>query len=705
LTILLLQIKVTWGMWQFRDLTSGDTSSYFINAYRWFQNGSTPIAWSPLYISFYGSLLHLSSDAFFVTVLHRWLTVVALAVLILALMRRLLPPAVAWMMAAWWVVLPINFDALYEVHLFAVLPVLCASIVILGKPGPWRHGSALALMLAASLLMRNELLIATGLLGALMLGAIIWHIRYAPVRSRLTFYSVAGYTVPLLCVCLLTGYFYQHASDAASLSEVLDRKHTLNICQTYAFGYQQRHSDFTKSAWTDCQELMTRVYGMPEPSLLTAVHRNPSAMAEHFLWNLRLLPNGLEVLLFNVSFGEANPDYAPVVRSWAALPCALVVLAIAVAGCARLLQNRHYWCNEWLRDRAWGWLLLILVSGVTMIVIVSQRPRPSYMFSFGIFLRAATGMFIVVLLSKSSWRQRFADAFPVIAVLAVVFMPSFYALAYNGHSRPLLRGYERLAGYEGLLRESGAALVSPGYGGELCSYAGKGECRPLDYFELRTHVSSANSWPKVLEGSGATLFYADEMVLDDPTGQRFVQQTLSSGWQTLALDNVSSQHWMLLGKPGTAKLSGVTPAVGLALQSADVPVVGDWNGDGTTKIGLFRKGIWYLDIDGSHQLTASNAIGWGKEGDIPVVGDWNGDGRTKIGVFSKGVWYLDIDGSHRLTSTKIIGWGQAGDIPVLGDWNKDRRTKIGSFQSNTWFLDTNGTHTMVPGDQFTVEIK
>jgi hypothetical protein len=704
-TILLLQIKVAWGMWQFRDLTSGDTSSYFINVSRWFESGSTPIAWSPLYISFYASLLHLSHDAFVVTTLHRWITVIALAILVLAVMRRLLPPDLAWFMAGWWVILPINFDALYEVHLFAVIPVLCAALVILGKPGPWRHGVALAMMVGAALLMRNELLLAAGVLAGVMLCAIVWHVKYAPVRSRLNINAVLAYTIPLLFVCLLTAYFYRHASDARDLRAVLDRKHTLNICQTYAFGYQQRHSDFTKSAWTDCQELMTRIYGDPEPSLVNALRRNPSAMLEHFLWNLSLVPNGIEILLFNVSFGKVNPDYAPVTRSWIALPCTLALLAIAAAGSIRLFRNRRQWWDEWLKARAWGWLLLILVGCVTMGVMISQRPRPSYMFSLGILLRAAIGMFLLVILSKPSWRGRMVEAFPIVAVLAIMIVPSYYAAEYKGRPRPLVRGYERLASYEKLFREQGAGLVSPGYGGELCSYVGKGECQPFDYFELKTHVSSANSWPAVLNGSGATLFYADETVLDDPAGQRFVQQSVSSGWITLAFDNVNGQRWMLLGKPGVTKSSSATPGFDLALQSGDVPVVGDWNGNGTTKIGVFRKGIWYLDIDGTHQLASSQAIGWGQEGDLPVVGDWNGDGRTKIGVFRKGVWYLDLDGSHKLTSSRIIEWGQPGDVPVLGDWNKNKKMKIGVFRSGTWFLDTTGAHALTPADQFTVDVK
>src|SRR5205814_460473 len=57
-----LQLKVVWGMWSYRDLTSGDTSSYFRNAHGWYQSGTVNIAWSPLYTSFYGSMLFLTPD-------------------------------------------------------------------------------------------------------------------------------------------------------------------------------------------------------------------------------------------------------------------------------------------------------------------------------------------------------------------------------------------------------------------------------------------------------------------------------------------------------------------------------------------------------------------------------------------------------------------------------------------------------------------
>ena len=61
------------------------------------------------------------------------------------------------MAAAWWVVLPIDFNSLYEVHLFVVIPVLLSILAILWIPGSWGRGWGAAGLLVSGLLMRNEL--------------------------------------------------------------------------------------------------------------------------------------------------------------------------------------------------------------------------------------------------------------------------------------------------------------------------------------------------------------------------------------------------------------------------------------------------------------------------------------------------------------------------------------------------------------------
>src|SRR5262249_54011924 len=163
--ISLLQLKILWKIWAFRDLTTGDTSSYFSSAYRWYENFAVNIVWSPLYTAFYGSMLILTRDAYAATILHRVLIVMAATLCVLALMRILLPPALALLIAAWWAVLPINFETLYEVHLFSLLPILAAWLVAAWKDDPWHRGTALAILAGATILVRNELIVAALLFG------------------------------------------------------------------------------------------------------------------------------------------------------------------------------------------------------------------------------------------------------------------------------------------------------------------------------------------------------------------------------------------------------------------------------------------------------------------------------------------------------------------------------------------------------------
>lgn len=113
----------------------------------------------------------------------------------------------------------------------------------------------------------------------------------------------------------------------------------------------------------------------------------------------------------------------------------------------------------------------------------------------------------------------------------------------------------------------------------------------------------------------------------------------------------------------------------------DIPVAGDWNGDGISNIGVFREGTWYLDTDGDGRFSASDqVVQYGRPGDIPVVGDWNGDGTSKLGVYRQGQWYLDTNGNRVLDAQDAtFRLGGPGDIPVVGDWNGDGTDEVGVY--------------------------
>ncbi len=140
----------------------------------------------------------------------------------------------------------------------------------------------------------------------------------------------------------------------------------------------------------------------------------------------------------------------------------------------------------------------------------------------------------------------------------------------------------------------------------------------------------------------------------------------------------------------------------------DRPVAGDWNGDGTDEIGMWRPstGCFYLDMDGNGTWTRSAdkiTAPFGAPNDYPVVGDWNGDGVDDVGVWrpSTGRFYLDVDGSFTWTrGVDVItdAFGIPGDIPVAGDWNDDGKDDIGVWRpsSGRFYLDSDGSFTWTP---------
>src|SRR5262245_46425832 len=94
--LLVLQLKMVLVDAETRDITSGDTSGYFLAAVRWPAEHVVNIVWSPLYTMYYGWFLSLTPDVYAATVLHRWAIFVASGMLLLLLLRILLPVPLAW---------------------------------------------------------------------------------------------------------------------------------------------------------------------------------------------------------------------------------------------------------------------------------------------------------------------------------------------------------------------------------------------------------------------------------------------------------------------------------------------------------------------------------------------------------------------------------------------------------------------------------
>lgn len=134
------------------------------------------------------------------------------------------------------------------------------------------------------------------------------------------------------------------------------------------------------------------------------------------------------------------------------------------------------------------------------------------------------------------------------------------------------------------------------------------------------------------------------------------------------------------------------------LDRSDTPVVGDWSGNGRSKIGIFRDGMWFLDYNGNGKWDGPGIdqvyLSFGQANDQPVTGDWNGNGSVDIGVFRNGAWYLDLNnnGLYEPGIDRYARMGRMNDKPVTGDWSGLGRTLIGVKRVNKWLLDYNGNN-------------
>ena len=102
--------------------------------------------------------------------------------------------------------------------------------------------------------------------------------------------------------------------------------------------------------------------------------------------------------------------------------------------------------------------------------------------------------------------------------------------------------------------------------------------------------------------------------------------------------------------------------------------VGDFDGDGTTDLTVFRPsiGTWLTLQSGSNTFVSTQ---FGQNGDLPVDGDFDGDSRNDVAVFrpATGDWFRLNSSTGEFTG---LHFGQNGDKPVAADYDKDGKADI-----------------------------
>ena len=130
-------------------------------------------------------------------------------------------------------------------------------------------------------------------------------------------------------------------------------------------------------------------------------------------------------------------------------------------------------------------------------------------------------------------------------------------------------------------------------------------------------------------------------------------------------------------------------------RSSDVPLMGDWDGDGLATPGVKRGNTYYL-VNSLRGGQADVVFHYGKAADEPLVGDFNGDGRDTVAV-KRGNAYFVRDTLTGGPADLAFYYGRASDRPLAGDFDGDGRDTISVRRGAVLYVNnelTGGVPTM-----------
>jgi hypothetical protein len=102
----------------------------------------------------------------------------------------------------------------------------------------------------------------------------------------------------------------------------------------------------------------------------------------------------------------------------------------------------------------------------------------------------------------------------------------------------------------------------------------------------------------------------------------------------------------------------------------DLPVVGDWDGDGRDTIGIYRRATGEVVYLNTLAIKATPLSYKGEAGATPVVGTWSGSGTDSVAFVTHQRWKVRFVNCPEEPSNPPaeFSFGLEKGIPLAGRW-------------------------------------
>ncbi|MBT8249106.1 MAG: PQQ-dependent sugar dehydrogenase [Acidimicrobiia bacterium] len=151
---------------------------------------------------------------------------------------------------------------------------------------------------------------------------------------------------------------------------------------------------------------------------------------------------------------------------------------------------------------------------------------------------------------------------------------------------------------------------------------------------------------------------------------------LETGNSDVALFDQATGRWHLRYRDGsTNSFYYGTPG--------DVPLLGDWDCDGTATVAMYRPTSGFVYLRNSNQEgVADLEFFYGLASDIPLAGDWDGDGCDTVAIYRNGEVFIRNELSTGVAERSFF-FGNPGDRPFAGDFDGDGIDSVGLYREST----------------------